>query len=47
MDNIAQTLKQSNPQTVILRPVIESVWESISQEDNWQPFNNLLQSIRE
>ena len=46
MDNVAQTLKKSNPQTVILRPVIESVWEPIVQEDNWQPFYDLLKSIK-
>ena len=45
MDNVAQTLKKSNPQTVILRPVIESVWEPIVQEDNWQPFYDLLKSM--
>ncbi|MCJ8282030.1 MAG: YdiU family protein [Rivularia sp. ALOHA_DT_140] len=47
MDNTAQTLKESNPQTVILRPVIESVWESIAREDNWQPFHDLIKNIRE
>ena len=47
MDNIAQTLNKYNPQTVILRPVIESVWESIAREDNWQPFNDLIEEIRE
>jgi uncharacterized protein YdiU (UPF0061 family) len=45
IDNIAQRLKQSNPKTVLLRPVIESVWEPIANEDNWQPFYNLLSRI--
>lgn len=45
IDNIAQTLKQSNPKTALLRPVIESVWEPIASEDNWQPFNDLLKRI--
>lgn len=45
MDKIAQRLKQSNPKTVLLRPVIESVWEPIANEDNWQPFYDLLSRI--
>ena len=46
MDVIAQTLAENNPQTVLLRPIIESVWEPIAQEDNWQPFNDLVQKIQ-
>jgi uncharacterized protein YdiU (UPF0061 family) len=46
MDNIAQRLQQNNPKTVLLRPVIESVWEPIANEDNWEPFYNLLRRIQ-
>jgi len=46
MDNIAQRLQQSNPKTVLLRPVIESVWEPIANEDNWQPFDDLVRRIQ-
>ena len=46
MDNISQRLKQSNPKTALLRPVIESVWESIANEDNWQPFNELVKRLQ-
>lgn len=46
MDNIVQRLQESNPQTVLLRPVIESVWESIAKEDDWEPFYELLRQIR-
>jgi uncharacterized protein YdiU (UPF0061 family) len=46
IDNIAQTLKQYNPQTVIIRPVIESIWEPIAQEDNWEPFYDLIKRIQ-
>jgi uncharacterized protein YdiU (UPF0061 family) len=42
MEKIAQTLVKYNPQTALLRPVIESVWEPIAQADNWQPFYDLL-----
>ena len=45
IDKIAQQLVLSNPKTVLLRPVIESIWEAIANEDNWQPFYELLQQI--
>ncbi len=46
LENVAKVLRQSNPKTVILKPVIESVWESITQEDNWQPFSDLIKEIQ-
>ncbi|MDJ0736446.1 MAG: YdiU family protein [Nostocaceae cyanobacterium] len=46
LEKIAQTLANHNPQTVIIRPIIESVWEPIIEEDNWQPFYDLLQKIQ-
>ncbi|TBR60493.1 hypothetical protein B4U84_06445 [Westiellopsis prolifica IICB1] len=46
IEKVAQTLVCYNPQTVILRPVIESIWEPITQEDNWQPFYTLLNQIQ-
>lgn len=46
MDIIAQTLAKYNPQTALLRPVIESIWEPIAQEDNWQPFYDLVQQFQ-
>lgn len=45
-DVIAQTLAVHNPKTTLLRPVIESTWEAIAQEDNWQPFYELIQAIQ-
>ncbi|MBD2360394.1 YdiU family protein [Anabaena minutissima FACHB-250] len=45
MQSIAETLSYYNPKTVLLRPVIESIWEEIAQTDNWQPFYQLLQTI--
>lgn len=45
MDTIAQQLSQSNPKTVLLRSVIEEIWEAIALEDNWQPFYDLLKRI--
>ncbi len=46
IEKVSQTLARYNPKTVILRPVIESIWEPITQEDNWQPFYDLLQQIQ-
>jgi serine/tyrosine/threonine adenylyltransferase len=46
MNDIAQTLANHNPQTALLRPIIESIWEPIAQEDNWQPFYDLIQKIQ-
>ena len=43
--DIAEQMKRTNPKTVLLRPVIESIWEPIANEDNWQPFNDLLTQI--
>jgi uncharacterized protein YdiU (UPF0061 family) len=46
MDKIAQQMESINPKTVLLRPVIESIWEPIANEDNWQPFDDLLKRIQ-
>ncbi len=46
MEDIAKLLQDKNPKTVLLRPVIETVWEAIAQEDNWQPFYELLKRIQ-
>jgi uncharacterized protein YdiU (UPF0061 family) len=46
MANIAQQMQHSNPKIVLLRPVIEAVWEAIANEDNWQPFYDLLSKIQ-
>lgn len=45
-ETIAERLREHNPQTALLRPVIESVWQPISEENNWQPFNNLITTIQ-
>jgi serine/tyrosine/threonine adenylyltransferase len=43
---VGETLAKSNPATVPLRPLIEEVWESIAQEDNWQPFYDLVAKLQ-
>ena len=45
MSTIGDRLTQINPQTALLRPVIESVWQPIAEENNWQPFFDLLTKI--
>jgi len=47
MDAIAKTLTKYNPQTTLLRPIIESTWEQIAEADNWEPFYQLVQKLRE
>jgi uncharacterized protein YdiU (UPF0061 family) len=46
MDAIAKTLADHNPKITLLRPVIESVWQPIVEEDNWQPFTDLIYQIQ-
>jgi uncharacterized protein YdiU (UPF0061 family) len=46
LDAIRQRLTQCNPALVILRPEIEAIWQPIVEADNWQPFQELLKSIR-
>lgn len=46
MDAIARRLRQTNPETVLLRSEIEAVWEPITTEDNWQPFYNLVKQVQ-
>ena len=45
LKEMAKRLQQYNPQQSLIRSVIESVWEPITLEDNWQPFYDLLQQI--
>ena len=46
LDKLGQTLIQYNPKTVLLRPVIESIWEPIAQSNSWEPFYDLLKEIQ-
>jgi serine/tyrosine/threonine adenylyltransferase len=47
MTEIGDRLNDRNPQTALLRPVIESVWQLIAEEDNWQPFYDLVTKIQQ
>ena len=46
LDSIGDRLQAHNPQTALLRPLIESVWRSISELDDWQPFNDLVGKLQ-
>ncbi|MEB3341384.1 protein adenylyltransferase SelO family protein [Okeania sp.] len=45
LKEMGKILQKYNPQQSLIRPIIESVWEPIMQEDNWQPFYDLLERI--
>jgi uncharacterized protein YdiU (UPF0061 family) len=46
MENIPEQLALSNPKAVLLRPVIEAIWEPIANDDFWEPFYELLRRIK-
>ncbi|MGL5080440.1 MAG: protein adenylyltransferase SelO [Microcoleaceae cyanobacterium] len=46
MQPIKEQLKRSNPTTILLRPKIEAIWESIANEDNWEPFDSLVEQLK-
>jgi serine/tyrosine/threonine adenylyltransferase len=41
-----EIMARSNPETILLRPQIESIWEPIAQTNDWEPFYALLAKIR-
>lgn len=43
---VGDRLAKSNPQTILLRPQIEAVWDPIAGSNDWAPFNQLLDRIR-
>ena len=46
MASVKDCLDWANPQVALLRPVIESVWQAIAEENNWQPFDNLVERLQ-
>lgn len=46
MDLVGDRLIKYNPKTALLRPLIESVWQSITEENDWQPFSDLLNKLQ-
>ncbi|MCT7950336.1 YdiU family protein [Ancylothrix sp. C2] len=47
LNQIKETLSRYNPTTVIIRPEIEAIWKPITEDDNWQPFYDLLKRIKD
>ena len=47
VETMKEVLNARNPKTALLRPVIESVWQSISEEDDWQPFKDLVARLQQ
>ncbi len=43
---IADRLRQNNPKTVPIRPLIEEAWQPISEADDWTKFYSLIDRIR-
>ncbi|BAZ43682.1 hypothetical protein NIES4102_06830 [Chondrocystis sp. NIES-4102] len=46
MSEISDRLVLNNPSTALLKPLIESVWQAISEDNNWQPFNDLITQLQ-
>jgi serine/tyrosine/threonine adenylyltransferase len=46
LNSVGEIMVRSNPQTILLRPQIEAIWEPIAQTNDWEPFYALLDKIR-
>lgn len=46
LDEIKDRLDRFNPKIVPIRSIIEAVWHPIAEEDNWQPFYDLLAEFK-
>lgn len=41
-----QKALQRNPKTALHRPLIEEIWQPIVEEDDWQPFQELVKTLQ-
>ncbi|MEL6384180.1 MAG: YdiU family protein [Cyanobacteria bacterium J06626_18] len=46
LEKMRDRLRQTNPETVLLRPEIEAIWENITAENNWEPFYDLVKRVQ-
>ncbi|NJN75517.1 MAG: YdiU family protein [Synechococcaceae cyanobacterium RL_1_2] len=46
MADVDDRLAKANPETYLLRPEIEAVWSEISEQNNWEPFNDLVSRLQ-
>lgn len=44
--SIQDRLSFYNPKTALLRPVIESIWQPIIEDNDWQPFYDLVHKLQ-
>lgn len=47
LEIIQERLLYYNPKTALLKPLIEEIWEEIANNNNWQPFNNLVKILQD
>ncbi|MEM8779290.1 MAG: protein adenylyltransferase SelO family protein, partial [Cyanobacteria bacterium P01_G01_bin.49] len=46
IEKVGENLQKNNPKIPLLRPLIESIWEAIAYDNNWQPFNELVEQLQ-
>ncbi len=46
LNQVQQRLRQANPLMNPTRPVVEAVWEPIACADDWEPFQSLIDQLR-
>ncbi|MFB2834068.1 protein adenylyltransferase SelO [Floridanema evergladense] len=46
MAEVEARMRRWNPKTALLRSQIEAIWQPITKEDNWEPFNELIRKIQ-
>lgn len=46
MDRIKQQLRRCNPTVPVVNSALETIWEAIERENDWQPFRDFLQELR-
>lgn len=44
--SVKERLQNNNPSIALLRPIIESIWQPIVEEDDWQPFYELVAKLQ-
>ena len=46
INTVSDRLIKHNPQTILSRTIIESVWQSIMEKNDWQPFSDLVSKLQ-
>ena len=45
LERVKQNLQKHYPTVAVINSALETIWEAIAQEDNWQPFETFLQQL--